>query len=590
MLKELQVRNFAIIDDVRIKFHKGLNVLTGETGAGKTLIIEAINLLIGERADVDLIRDGEDKLLVQGYFDLKDNIAAVDYLLAENLIENREECDDIVITREFSRNGKNRAFINGIFTRVSSLKKLGKLFLDIHGQHDHQYLLDSKTHLELVDRFGKDKILDAKKQYIESLEDYKKKKNDLLKLKELEKVKEDKLKDLNYRYEELRELDIKENEEEILENEARVLKNYEKIYRLATEAKEIIDGGNIEAPSMRESLAVIYKNIEELAGIDHNFKKFTESLSPIVSIVDELGHSISSYLADFDFSSEKLDSIQERLYKLAEIKNKYKMDLNLINEYAEKLKNDISKFESLDYEIGKKQEEYNESEEILIKRALTLSELRRETISELKNSITDEMIELGFKSVSFIPGQELIESDDGVKINNKKIKFTGDGIDNIEFLISLNTGESEKPLNKIASGGEISRIMLAIKSAINPVEKITTMIFDEIDTGIGGATSFIVGEKLYKISRNCQVIAITHLAQIACFADAHYFIDKHTEANRTKIKIKKLGFPDKVTEISRMISGYKDSEIAAMHAGELIEKCNYIKNNLEEERKINIEN
>lgn len=590
MLKELQVRNFAIIDDVRIKFHKGLNVLTGETGAGKTLVIEAINLLIGERAAIDLIRDGEDKLLVQGYFDLKDNSAAVDYLLSENLVESREECDDIVITREFNRNGKNRAFINGIFTRVSNLKKLGELFLDIHGQHDHQYLLDNKTHLEIIDRFGKQKISDAKKYYLESLEDYKKKKNDLIRLKELEKIKEDKLKDLNYRYEEIRKLDIKENEEEMLENEVRILKNYEKIYRLATEAKEIIDGGNIETPAIRESLAVLNKNIEELAEIDHNFKKFTESLSPVTTIVEELGHSLASYLADFDFSSEKLDSIQERLYRLAEIKSKYKMDLSLINEYAEKLKNEIDELESLDLEIEKKQAEYNKSEEILIKRALILSELRKETIDELKNNITCEMVELGFKSVSFIPRHEFKEGDDGIEINNKKIKFTSDGIDDIEFLISLNEGESEKPLNKIASGGEISRIMLAIKSAISSVEKITTMIFDEIDAGIGGATSLIVGEKLYKISRKCQVIAITHLAQIACFADAHYFIDKHIEANRTKIKIKKLDLSDKVREISRMISGFKDSEIAAMHAGELIEKCNYIKNNLDEERKINIEN
>ncbi|MDD5600967.1 MAG: DNA repair protein RecN, partial [Actinomycetota bacterium] len=569
---------------------KGLNVLTGETGAGKTLVIEAINLLIGERAAIDLIRDGEDKLLVQGYFDLKDNSAAVDYLLSENLVESREECDDIVITREFSRKGKNRAFINGIFTRVSNLKKLGELFLDIHGQHDHQYLLDNKTHLEIIDRFGKQKISDAKKYYLESLEDYKKKKNDLIRLKELEKIKEDKLKDLNYRYEEIRKLDIKENEEEMLENEVRILKNYEKIYRLATEAKEIIDGGNIETPAIRESLAVLNKNIEELAEIDHNFKKFTESLSPVTTIVEELGHSLASYLADFDFSSEKLDSIQERLYRLAEIKSKYKMDLSLINEYAEKLKNEIDELESLDLEIEKKQAEYNKSEEILIKRALILSELRKETIDELKNNITCEMVELGFKSVSFIPRHEFKEGDDGIEINNKKIKFTSDGIDDIEFLISLNEGESEKPLNKIASGGEISRIMLAIKSAISSVEKITTMIFDEIDAGIGGATSLIVGEKLYKISRKCQVIAITHLAQIACFADAHYFIDKHIEANRTKIKIKKLDLSDKVREISRMISGFKDSEIAAMHAGELIEKCNYIKNNLDEERKINIEN
>src|SRR4030043_1207400 len=586
MLKELQVRNFAIIDDAKIKFQKGLNVLTGETGAGKTLIIEAINLLIGERAVVDLIRDGEDKLLVQGYFDLKANPNAIDFLLSENLIENKEECDDLVITREVNRNGKNRAFINGIFTQVNNLKNLGELFLDIHGQHDHQYLLDNKTHLEIIDRFGKEKISDTKKDYIESLEDYTGKKNDYMKLKELEETKEEKLKDLSYRYEEIKNLNIKENEEELLENEARVMKSYERIYILATEARGIIDGNNIGTPSISENLAVLDKNIEELAEIDHNFTKFSGSLSTLGNIIEELGHNLGSYLADFDFSSDKLDSIQERLYKLSEIKNKYNMDLNLINKYAGKLKDEINDFENLDYEIEKKQIEYDKARETLIKKALKLSELRKETIADLKNNVTCEMIDLGFKSISFTARQVFTEGENGIEINNKKIKFTTDGVDDIEFLISLNAGESEKPLKKIASGGEISRIMIALKSVISFVDKITTMLFDEIDTGIGGAASLVVGEKLYKISRNCQVIAITHLAQIACFSDAQYFIDKFVEKNRTKIKIKKLDSRDKIKEILRMMSGFGDSDIAAMHAGELMDKCNLIKNNLTE-RKVN---
>ncbi len=589
MLKELQVKNFAIINDARIRFQKGLNVLTGETGAGKTLIIEAINLLIGERASIDLIRDGQDKLLVQGYFDFRNNPQVVNYLLSENLIDKEEECDDLVITREVNRNGKNRSFINGIFTQVNNLKNLGELFLDIHGQHDHQYLLNHKTHLEIIDQFGKNEISDAKKDYSESLEDYLKKKSELINLEELKRVREEKLRDLNYRYEEIKELNIKENEEDMLENEVRILKNYEKIYQLASEVKKIIDGDDTEIHSLNEDLAVLDKNIMELVEIDHKFQKFSGRLFNLINIIEEISHYLNSYLADFDFSRERLDGIQGRLYKLSEVKKKYNIDLNLINKYAEKLRDEIDSFENLDNEIEKKKTEYNRAKEILIKKAFILSKLRKEVTTDLKDNVINEMTDLGFKSVSFIPEHRFLEDDDGIEIENRKIKFAKEGIDDIEFLISLNVGEAERPLRKVASGGEISRIMLALKSVISSIDKITTMIFDEIDVGLGGTTSLVVGEKLFKISRDCQVISITHLAQIACFSDAHYFIDKFVEKDRTKIKIKKLDSQGKIKEISRMMSGLEDSDISVMHAEELIDKCNSIKSELMG-RKIKVEN
>jgi DNA repair protein RecN (Recombination protein N) len=589
MLKELQVKNFAIIDDVRIRFQKGLNVLTGETGAGKTLIIEAINLLIGERSDIDLIRDGEDRLMVQGYFDFRRSILASNFLLSEKFIENEKECDDVVITREVNRDGKNRAFINGIFTRVGNLKKLGEFFIDIHGQHDHQYLLDYSTHLDIIDRFGGERISAAKKDYSKSLEKYSIRDNELKKLEELNKVKEERLKDLNYKYEEITKLSIKENEEKILENEARVLKNYEKIYLLASDIKKIIDGENSDASSLRENLAVINRNIEELSEIDNKFKDFNHDLLSIIDTIDEINHFIGSYLADFNFSNDKLDSIQERLFRLSEIKKKYNMDLNSINEYAKKLKDEIDSYENIDAEIDKKQIEYNEAKDSMVKNALKLSELRKEMMMDLKDNISYEMADLGFKSVSFVPQHRYIEISNGIEIENKKVRFTRNGIDAIEFLISLNAGETEKPLKKIASGGEISRTMLALKSVISSIDRITTMVFDEIDAGIGGTISLVVGEKLFRISRNCQVIVITHLAQIACFSDVHYFIDKFIKNNRTGIKIRKLDLDSRVKEISRMMSGLSDSNIAVMHAEELVEKCNSIKNELIE-RKIKIEN
>lgn len=593
MLKELQVKNFAIIDDVKIRFGKGLNILTGETGAGKTLIIEAINLLIGERADVDLIRDGADNLLVQGYFDFRNNPEVLDYLASQNLIGEDGTSDEIVITRDVTKIGRNRAFVNGIFTQISILKKVGELFLDIHGQHDHQYLLNHKTHIEIVDRFGKRMISVAKKEYSVKLEDYLKKGEEFLKLKELKDTREEKLKDLNYRYEEIKKLDIKDNEEEILENEARILKNYERIYKLASAGKKILEEEDVNNQSIIDKLAVLDKNIEELAEIDNKFNKFTGKITSIGDLVGEIEHHLNDYLADFDFSAERLDSIQERLFKLVEIKRKYNIDLNLLNKHAEKLKEEIDSFENLDSEIEKKKVLCDESREVLIEKGLILSELRKETMLDLKNKVIDEMTDLGFKSVSFQPEHKLIKvdnvSDDGIEINGEKVRFTRNGIDEVEFLISLNKGETERPLRKIASGGEISRIMLALKSVIGSVDNITTMIFDEIDTGIGGAASLIVGEKLYKISGYCQVIAITHLAQIACFSDIHHFIDKFTNGKRTSIRIKKLDPGNRIKEISRMMSGLEVSDISVKHAEELLDKCNTIKSDFTE-RNIKIEN
>jgi len=589
MLKELQVKNFAIIDDARLRFQNGLNILTGETGAGKTLIIEAINLLIGERAANDLIRDNEDKLLVQGYFDFSNNTAAVDYMISENLIDEEDPCDDIVITREVNRKGKNKAFINGIFTQVSTLKKLGSFFVDIHGQHDHQYLLEPRTHIDIIDRFGKDIISNTKRDYLESLEKYIEKKEGFLRLKNLKNIREEKLKDLNYRYEEIKKLDIKENEEEILENKMRILKNYEKIYSLASGCKKIIESDRDDVPSFIDNMAVLEKNIDELAEIDNKFKIFSGKISNMVNIIEEVSRYLNSYLADFDFSKESFDSIQERLFKLSEIKKKYNMDLNSINEHAEKLKEEIESFEDLDSEIEKKKAEYDEALKNLVNKALILSESRKDIIADLKKEVVNEMADLGFKSISFEPLHRLLEDSDGIEIEGKKVKPAKNGIDDIEFLMSLNIGEAVRPLKRIASGGEISRIMLAIKSVIGSVDNITTMIFDEIDIGIGGETSLVVGEKLYKISKGCQVIAITHLAQIASFSDFHYFIDKFVEKGRTKIKIKKLGPKDKIKEISRMISGMKESDISVMHAEELIEKSSDIKNDLTE-GKIKVEN
>ena len=584
MLKELQVKNFAIIDDVKISFKEGLNCLTGETGAGKTLIIEAINLLIGERADSDLIRENEEKLLVQGYFDFRNNAGVRDFLLLHNILEAEDFESDIVISRELNKTGKNKAFINGLYTQVGILKQLGNYFIDLHGQHEHQYLLDQKTHIDIIDNFGKEPLFAVKEKYIEYYDKYQANLKKLNQLLQMQKNREMHLQDLEFRYDELNKINTGDNEENELENELRILKNYENIYKLVSEAEETVKGNSEENSSLSDKVFLLQKNISQLSGIDHNFKAYTERISLLADLIGEISHFISSYLSDFEFSRERLDEVQQRLFQLSEVKKKYNIDLENIGEYIEKIKDEIEGYQSLDQDIEKVENELLLIKRELIESAILLSSCRDKAKAVLEEKIIGELKDLNFKSVSFTAKRLYVTDDEGIEIDGKTVKFDRNGIDDLQFYISLNIGETERPLKKVASGGEISRIMLALKSALSSADNISTMVFDEIDSGIGGTTSIIVGEKIYNISRSKQVIVITHLAQIACFSDHHYFIDKYIEGNRTKIRIKRLEDHDRTIEISRMLGGIGGSDISLKHAEELAGRCNEIKVNLMEEK------
>jgi DNA repair protein RecN len=581
MLKELQIKNFALIDDISVKFGKGLNIVSGETGAGKTLIIEAINLLLGERADNELIREGSEKLIVQGYFDLSKSEKSIQFLRDENLVDNEAGFEDIAITREVSSLGKNRAFINGIFTQVSILKNLGRCFIDLHGQHDHQYLLEPETHIDIIDSFGKEGIFEIKKTYEEKYFRFLQTARELEKLKKLQAEKELRLEELKFRKNEIEKLKLGEGEEEQLENEKNILKNYEKIYNVCLDSSAVLNGTENITNSLTDNLAILHKDINDLAIIDKKFEKFLPEFSSYKIFIDDLNDFLKNYINNMEFSASRLDVIQERLFKIADIKRKYNMELSQIQSYAKKIQDEISSYEGLDFEIEELQKRTKVLKSELEDNALALSIKRDEAIKVLKEDVKIELGDLNFKNAEFEVKKDYINADNSalnLEINGKDVKATQKGIDNLEFLLSFNPGESVKPLRKIASGGEISRIMLSLKSIVSGIDNIITMIFDEIDTGIGGSTAIIVGKKLYSISRRCQVICITHLPQIAAFADDHFFIDKTVEKERTKIKINMLQPDKKVKEIARMLSGLADSDISFKHAVELLEETNKIKN------------
>jgi DNA repair protein RecN (Recombination protein N) len=580
MLKELQIKNFALIDDISVKFGKGLNILSGETGAGKTLIIEAINLLLGERADNELIREGSEKLIVQGYFDLTKSEKSIQFLKSENLVAENEGFEDIAITREVSSQGKNRAFINGIFTQVSVLKNLGKCFIDLHGQHDHQSLLEQETHIDILDSFGKSAIFDIKKAYEDKYLNFIQSAKDLEKLKKLQTEKELRLEELKFRQNEIEKLNLGENEEENLENEKNILKNYEKIYNALSDSTAILNGNENVANSLTDNLAILHKDISDLALIDKYFEKFLPELSSYKIFITDLNDYLKNYINNMEFSASRLDFIQERLFKLGEIKRKYNMELSQIKTYAKKIQDEILSYEGLDFEIEELFKKTGILKSGLEANAKDLSEKRDETIKVLKKDVKNELEDLYFKTAKFEIKKDYIAAENStlnLEVNGKYVKATKKGIDDVEFLLSFNPGESVKPLRKIASGGEISRIMLALKTIVSGIDNIITMIFDEIDTGIGGSTAIVVGKKLYSISGRCQVICITHLPQIAAFADDHFFIDKTVEKGRTKIMINRLPNDKVIKEIARMLSGLSESDISFKHAVELLEEATRIK-------------
>ncbi|HHT78887.1 MAG TPA: DNA repair protein RecN [Actinobacteria bacterium] len=576
MLKEIYVKNFAIIDDVNIKFTDGFNILSGETGAGKTLIIEAINLLIGERANTDLIRDRQENLLVQGFFDFRDNTNITDFMLNEGLIKNIDEAEDLEITRELNRNGRNRVFINGSFSQVSILKNLGRLLIDIHGQHEHQYLLEQKNHLKIIDEIGGSEISELRKSYGEAYKNYIDSKLLLEDALQKQKQKDDFLYELRLKLNEIDSLKLKPGEHEELENEKNILKNYEKIYQYSSECLSILSGNENNYFSLIFNNSKLLKILKEFEKIDKNISRFLPGIEEYGIIAEELNNYLNSFMQNLEFSPKKLEDIQERIFLINEIKRKYNMDVPELIEYREKLKEQTDTIEEIDDIIRERTKDLEDKKNKLINEAVKLENSRKKISLDFEKNIIKEMLDLNFKSVRF--KSEISNTEGGdADYGNRRIRFTSEGINRCEFLISLNPGEELKSLTKIASGGEISRIMLSLKSIIGKADNIQTMIFDEIDSGIGGQTALVVGEKLYKISVLKQVICITHLPQIASFADNHLFIEKYIHKGKTKIKINALNEEDRILEISRMMSGAKQSDVSVMHANELISQSKLIK-------------
>lgn len=535
MISTLHIKNIGIIDEIMIDFSKGFNILTGETGAGKTLIIGALGIVAGGRFSKEMIRKGENHSFVEVSIYLPNHQKAVD--------------GNIIISREIFDNGRNTCKINGRLVTVNELKEFMNNIINMHGQNDNQNLLNKENHIKYLDKFLGKEFLNKKNEYTELYNKY----VDInRKLKENygdEKEKQRKLDLLNYQVNEIKNANLKINEDEELEEQRNLIVNAEKISKSLNEADMQINENALN------SISIAIKNLEKIEDINIKYQKTLSSLKSNYYDLQEIAIDLNHYNSDTSFEEEERDEIENRIDEINDLKRKYGNTIEEILTYKAEIEEAIAKIENVEETNKALKNELKQLTVELSRKAVELHQIRAEYGIELENKINKELADLEMPNAKF-------------KINIENTNFNKDGTNEIEFMITTNKGEDFKPLIKTASGGEMSRIMLAIKTVLSDVDEVPILIFDEIDTGISGKAGNAVGEKLKTISKNHQVIIVTHLASIAAKGDSNYYIYKEVEGDNTKTRIKNLNEQEVIEEIARIASGIV-SEISLKHAMEL---------------------
>ncbi len=537
MITNLHIKNIGIIDNLEIDFNDGMNVLTGETGAGKTLIIDSLAIISGERFSKEMIRKGENHSYVEICLYEPNDINSVD--------------GNIIVTREIYSNGRNNCKINGRLVTVSELKKFMNNYIEIHGQNSNQQLFDSSTHIKYLDNFIGDKINILKNKYCQNYIKYNEIKRELRNNYGDEKEKQRKLDLLKYQFDEIKNANLKVGEEEKLEEKRKIMLNSEKIAKNLMEANQLVNDNTIDSIDRASRL------LEKLEEIDSKYVKTSEELKNIYYNLQEISRDINYYSEEMEFDESERESVEERLDEIYNLKRKYGNNIQEILEYASNIEIEIQKIENV--------EEYNnqlKKEQQVLEKELTgvgsqISQIRKEYAEILNTRINKELIELEMKNAKI-----------NVNVEYKTNEFFENGKDEVKILIRTNVGEDEKDLTKIASGGELSRIMLAIKKVLAEADNIPVLVFDEIDTGISGKAAKSVAEKMKSISKNHQVLCISHLAPIAAMADYNYYISKEIDNNRTSTKIKMLNEDEVLREIARISSG-EVNDVTLQYANEL---------------------
>lgn len=559
MIVELNISNFAIIDDLKINFTKGFNVLTGETGAGKSIIVEGINMILGQRASRELVRKGKGKSTLEGLFYLEDPVKVdVDTILKEYGIDI-DPNNYLLISREIYTNGRSVSRINGRVVTLTMLNKITTNLVDIHGQHEHQSLLNVDNHMKLVDTFGnkesRNLLRNVKEKYGELQEEVKKLKE--FSINNIEKDREIDL--LKYQIDEINSANLlKYNEDENFK-EYEKLSNIKEIGYGLGEVSDMIHNYNYNDFSILDSINKCISKMNDIKDFDNELMEYNKVLEDINFQLQDLSMNIRNYLENLEVDGERLEFLEERIDTINKIKKKYGNTIGDILQYRDTIENRLEILLNNEEAIKKIKNDIKIIETKLMNYCTKLTRTRKKMSKIIEDAITKELKELNMNNVVF-------------KVKFDRLEyFTSNGWDKIEFLISTNKGEDLKPLSKIISGGEMSRIMLAFKNILADYDSIPCLIFDEIDTGISGRTAQIVGEKIKMISKNHQIICISHLPQIAALADTHFVIEKHTIEDKTNTIVRKLNDDERINELSRLLGGVDLTDTTKLHAKEMLE-------------------
>ena len=547
MLQNLHVKNLALIDETEVEFGPGLNILSGETGAGKSIIIGSINLALGEKVQKEMLRDNGESALVELIFFVED----ADTIEAIRALDIEMEDDTVILSRKIT-GGRAIGRINGEAVSASKMKAVASLLIDIHGQHEHQSLLSKKKHLEILDTFAKESLGDKKEKLAQCYQEYRKLKDELehANLDGEERARE--LSFLEYEVKEIEDAQLTVGEDEELEAVFRKYSNGKKIMD-AVGAANAATSEDDESASERIGRAL--RELSSVSAYDEHVKEMEEQLTEIDNLLSDFNHELASYLSDEEFDEETFYETEKRLDLINHLKSKYGNTIADILKYGEEKAERITVLNDYDAYLAGLQKNVSEKEKQLEQLSREVSDIRKKESKKLTESIKNALLDLNFLDVQFM--MEFAETD-----------YTANGIDDAQFLISTNPGEPVKPLGKVASGGELSRIMLAIKTVMAS-DKIGTLIFDEIDSGISGRTAQMVSEKMNALGRSHQIICITHLPQIAAMADSHFLIEKSVENQATVSKIPKLTDEESVEELARMLGGVEITDTVLENAREM---------------------
>ena len=557
MLKHLLIRNVALVGELNLSFENGLNVLTGETGAGKSIIVDSVNFLIGGRSDKEMIRTGCSKAYVEGVFDISQNQNALSFL-----IENELEVQDlsIVISREISLSGRSVCRIDGIAVNLSILRDLAALLIDIHGQHEHQSLLDERKHLGFLDEFGDEKHIGFLNLVRKSSKYYLEQKKYLDSLVNKYSHRQERQELLESQKKEITSAKPQIGEEENLRQLLDELRNAGKISHSLQEAYAAVYDSRSDSNSALISLQSAARSIAEIKNYSDSYEKLHERIESLYFEAEDVGLELRESLKSLDTDENSLQKAAERIDLLKKLGRKYGVSPDELPDALQKIMNELEQLGSLDDDLAALEKNVDKALNEYRAHAKELSQSRKVLASSLSKQMIRELSELNMAGTDFIIQFETIKND---------VSITGQ--DEVRMLLAPNKGEEAKPLSRIASGGEISRLMLALKSISAQHNIIPTMIFDEIDTGISGRTAQVVAQKLWSIAKFRQVLCVTHLQQIAAMASTQYLVEKNEVDGRTFSEVKLLDYPERISEISRIISGYsKDSESSLQHAEHML--------------------